>query len=229
MNDRRLMLGEYTAPEFAAALERGEFQLGILPVGSVEDHYEHCPLDHDVRSALHVSLGVADRLFPKAIVLPPLPAGLAEWKIDVPGTIRLQLSTMLGYVYDVVESLVTHGVRRFFCVNGHLGNHTFLDTGGEQVGRRYGAVWRVSTYWDVLTPEDVAKHLVTGQMPGHATEFETAGALAWFPHLVNKTAMVNEQARQATEMSGKALAEIIVRRNAALAEEALAAEVPKPG
>ena len=229
MNHRRLMLGEYTATEFSAALKRGELQLGILPVGSVEDHYEHCPLDHDIRSALHVSLGVAERLFPQAIVLPPLPAGLAEWKIDVPGTIRLQLSTMLGYIYDVVESLVTHGVRRFFCVNGHLGNHTFLDTGGAQVGRRYGAVWRVSTYWNVLTPEDVKAHLATGQMPGHATEFETACALAWFPHLVDTAAMVNPQAQEATEASGKALAETIVQRNAALAEEALAADVPEPG
>jgi len=215
-------LGEYTATEFTEALSKGQFQLGLLPVGSVEDHYEHCPLDHDIRSATHVACAIAERLFPQAIVLPPLPAGLGEWKMDVPGTVRLQLSTMLAYVYDVVESFVPHGLTKFLSINGHLGNHTILEYGGSQVIRRYEATWRVSTYWDVLTEEDVKAHLKTGKMPGHATEFETALALAWFPHLVNQDAMINEEAKAATAEAGRALAEIIISRNAAIAEEMLA-------
>ena len=221
MPQNRLHLGEYTATEFAEALERGHFQLGILPVGSVEDHYEHCPLDHDLRSAVCVSEGIAERLFPNAIVLPALPAGSAEWKKDVAGTIRLRLSTMLDYIYDVVESLVPHGMTKFFCINVHLGNHTILEDGGAQIVRRYVAEWRVSTYWDVLTEDDVKVHLKTGKMPGHATEFETAGALAWFPHLVDHEHMVNEEAKAATVETGRALAEIIISRNAAIAEEML--------
>ena len=225
MSTPRVFLGEYTATELTEAFENGQFQLGVLPVGSVEDHYEHCPLDLDIRSATHVARGVAERVFPKAIVLPPLPAGLGEWKMDVPGTIRLQLSTMLAYVYDVVESLVTHGMVRFLAINGHLGNHEIMEYGGSQVVRRYKAIWRVSTYWNVLTEEDVQTHLATGKMPGHATEFETACALAWFPHLVNHERMVNQEAKAATGEAGKALTEIIVERNAAIAEEVLAEEL----
>ena len=221
MSQPRVHLGEYTATEFTEALAAGQFALGLLPVGSVEDHYEHCPLDHDIRSATHVAAAIAERLYPRAIVLPALPAGLAEWKMDVPGTIRLRLSTMLGYIYDVVESLVPHGLVRFLAINGHLGNHTILEYGGSQVVRRYKAVWQVSTYWDVLTPEDVKAHLITGQMPGHATEFETACALAWFPHLVQRECMVNEQAKPATAAAGEALGEIIIARNAAIAEQVL--------
>ncbi|MBT3375972.1 MAG: creatininase family protein [Lentisphaerae bacterium] len=222
MTSPRVHLGEYTATEFTQALKDGKFQLGLLPIGSVEDHYEHCPLDHDIRSSVCVSEAIAQRLFPQAIVLPALPAGLAEWKMDVPGTIRLRLSTMLSYIYDVVESLVPHGLERFLAINGHLGNHTILEYGGSQVVRRYKAVWRASTYWDVLTEEDVKQHLVTGRMPGHATEFETACALAWFPQLVQKQDMVNQEALAATPETGRALAEIIVDRNTAIAEEVLA-------
>ena len=228
MTKPRVHLGEYTAEEFGEALKAGEFQLGLLPVGSVEDHYEHCPLDLDVRSAVHVAQGVAERIFPQAIVLPALPAGLGEWKMHVPGTIALRLSTMLAYIYDIVESLVPHGMVRFLALNGHLGNHHILEYGGSQVVRRYKSIWRVSTYWDVLTDEDVQRHLATGKMPGHATEFETACALSWFPHLVNQERMVNEEARAATVDAGQALTDIIVRRNADVAEEVLAEELAAP-
>ena len=221
MDTPRVALGEYTASEFGEALADGKFQLGIVPVGSVEDHYEHCPLDHDIRSATHVAEAIARRLYPQAIVLPPLPAGLAEWKMHVPGTIRLRLSTMLAYLYDVVESLVPHGLCKFLAINGHLGNHTILEYGGSQIVRRYEASWRVSTYWDVLTEQDVCANLTTGKMPGHATEFETACALAWFPQLVHLDAMQNEEARKASARAGFVLSEIIIERNTALAREML--------
>lgn len=221
MNNKQVRLGEYTALEFREALDAGQFQLAILPVGSVEDHYEHCPLDLDVRSAIAVAEGVAERLFPQAIVLPALPAGLGEWKKDVAGTLRLRLSTMLDYIYDIVESLVPHGITKYLAINGHLGNHTILEYGGSQVIRRYEAEWHVSTYWDVLTEEDVKAHLRTGKMPGHATEFETACALAWFPHLVNSERMVNVEAREATSTAGLKLTEIIIERNAAIAQALL--------
>ncbi len=221
MNKRKIRLGEHTMTEFRDARSRGWFPLALLPVGSIEDHYEHCPLDHDIRSARIVAERVAERLWPRAIVLPDLPAGLAEWKKDVPGTIRLRLSTMLGYVYDVVESMTSQGVTKFLAINGHLGNHEILEYGGAQVVRRYEAEWRVSTYWNVLTEDDVRAHLKTGKMPGHATEFETACALAWFPELVNREAMVNAEALQASEEAGRALAELIIARNAAIAEEML--------
>ena len=226
MSKPRVFLGEYTALEFGQALKQGRFQLGLLPVGSVEDHYEHCPLDLDIRSATCVARGIAERLHPRAIVLPPLPAGLAEWKMDVAGTIRLRLSTMLAYIYDVVESLVPHGMTKFLAINGHLGNHTILEYGGSQVVERYKSTWCVSTYWDVLTEDDVKAHLSTGKMPGHATEFETACALAWFPHLVNQSAMVNVEAKAATVETGEALSGIIISRNTAIAEEMLAQETP---
>ena len=224
MENPRVFLGEYTAEEFGQALKAGQFQLGLLPVGSIEDHYEHCPLDHDIRSATHVASEVACRLYPRAIVLPPMPAGLAEWKMHVAGTIRLRLSTMLAYIYDVVESLVPHGLTKFLAINGHLGNHEILEYGGAQVVRRYKAEWGVSTYWNVLTEDDVKTHLSTGAMPGHATEFETACALAWFPELVDRAHMVNVEAQAATEQTGQALGEIIIERNAAIAEAMLAAE-----
>jgi creatinine amidohydrolase len=224
MSAPRLHLGEYTATEFARAIAEGEFALGIIPTGAVEDHYEHCPLDHDIRSSTHVAAAIAERIYPRAIVLPPLPAGLGEWKIDVPGTVRLQLSTMLAYLYDLVESMTTHGMRRFLVINGHLGNHQPLADGGGEIVRRYPATWRVSTYWNVLTDEEVAAHLSTGRMPGHATEFETSLALAWFPELVDTDAMVNEEALAASAETGRALGEIIIARNTAIAEEMLAEE-----
>ncbi len=226
MSQPRVFLGEYTATAFAAALAEGSFELGIIPVGAVEDHYEHCPLDHDIRSATRVATEVAQRLYPRALVLPPMPAGLGEWKIDVPGTVRLQLSTMLAYLYDLVESMTTHGMCRFLVINGHLGNHTILEYGGEQLVRRYPAGWRVSTYWNVLTDDEVTAHLSTGRMPGHATEFETSLALAWFPELVDTEAMINEEALAASAETGHALGEIIIERNVAIAEEMLAEEAP---
>ena len=226
MSEPRVFLGEHTAAELARGLGEGRFGLGLIPVGAVEDHYEHCPLDHDIRSATHVAAEVARGLYPQAIVLPPLPAGLGEWKKDVPGTVRLQLSTMLAYLYDLVESMAAHGMRRFLAINGHLGNHQILEYGGEQIVRRYPALWRVSTYWDVLTGEDIAAHLSTGRMPGHATEFETALALAWFPELVDTQATVNQEALAATAETGRALGEIIIERNTAIAREMLEQDAP---
>ena len=122
----RVMLGECTRKEIRERLADGKLKGALLPIGANEQHNEHLSLNLDIFLATFISQQVALRLYPQVVVAPGLPAGYSPYHMARKGTLTLRKETMHAYLFDVIESLKTHGFTTALVVNGHGGNHDLL-------------------------------------------------------------------------------------------------------
>jgi len=168
--------GALTRADIAAARDAGA--LPVLPVGSVEQHGDHLPVDTDSVSAWRVALAAALRCSdPHVLVLPPPNFGFSPHHRAFAGTITLSLETFVGLVSDVAESLHRTGFRRLLVVNGHGGNQGPLTAACTALVSRGLGVGFVN-YFSPGEKQWLEK--LPGAMPGvgHACAYETAMQLA---------------------------------------------------
>ena len=77
--------------------------------------------------AHRLAQAIARRLYPKAIVAPPLPFGFSHHHTGFAGTITIEPETFAAVCIDIARSLKRDGVRRLLFVNGHQGNNAILN------------------------------------------------------------------------------------------------------
>ena len=112
--------------EYAAGIKD---KIVILPVGALEQHGAHMPLNVDVV----ISASFADRVGSEldAMVLPPVAYGYKSHPAtgggqDFPGTTSLNGTTLIHLVLDILNETYRHGGRRFLIMNGHLENIAYI-------------------------------------------------------------------------------------------------------
>ena len=177
------LLGEMTWPE---ARERfAETDLVLLPVGAVEQHGPHLPLDIDGWDAAHLCRVVAERSSePKPIVLPLVPYGVSYHHDDFPGTLSVGPETLARLVYDIGMAAARHGAKKLVIVNGHGGNAPALQLAAQKINRDA----RIFTCVDTGETSDAdIDELAETRNDVHAGEIETSTALATRPHLVDES------------------------------------------
>lgn len=184
VHPRKVLLWECTRKEFREALEEGRLKVVILPTGSTEQHNEHLAMIHDTASATFLAQQAALRLYPHVLVVTPVPVGISPHWMDRKGTLTLRRETFLAVVYEICESLATHGVRAVLILNGHGGNEAPLKESLPEFRRKLGIRLEAYSYWEAYSPEMAKKYLASARIPGHAAEFETSFALAAFPERV---------------------------------------------
>lgn len=91
----------------------------ILIFGACEQH-GYLSLLTDVK----IPLALADAASRQTgvLVAPPLNFGASPYFLAYPGTLSLQVSTLIAIVEDLVRSAYRQGFRRFLVLNGHGGN-----------------------------------------------------------------------------------------------------------
>lgn len=181
---RRVLLWESTRKEFREAIETTALKAMIVPTGSTEQHNEHLAMINDTASVTLVAQHAALALWPQVMVATPVPVGISPHWMDRKGTLTLTKETFLAVVYEICESLKTHGVTRILILNGHGGNVAPLKESVDEFKKKLGINIRAHSYWDAYTPDHVKKYLTSGRVPGHAGEFETSFAMAAFPERV---------------------------------------------
>jgi creatinine amidohydrolase len=170
-------LARLTWPEAKEALEHA--RLGLVPVGSCEQHGPHLALDTDIAIAAAFARRLADDLGELAILCPPLGYGLSEHHLGFPGTLTLRPDTFVGFLSDVIESLVHWGIRRVLVVNGHGGNVDAIRLAARTARRKHGALV-AAVMWAQLAAAEVARH-ARSERYGHACEIETSVAMVLAP------------------------------------------------
>ncbi len=174
------LLGELTWPEAAQRFQ--EVDVALLPVGAIEQHGPHLPLDTDAFDAEYLAVSVAEACSePWPLVLPLIPYGVSYHHDDFPGTISVGNETLSKIVYDIGLSCARHGITKLIIINGHGGNMATLQFAAQTINRDAHIFTCVDTgeTSDVdlgqfcETPNDV-----------HAGEIETSTSLATRPHLV---------------------------------------------
>jgi creatinine amidohydrolase len=104
------------------------------------------------------------------------------------GTLTLRPETFLALVFDICESLKTHGLKHILIVNGHGGNDIPLKSSVPEWREKLGIQLDTCSYWESCTRENAAAYMQSGvsMIPGHSAEFETSFALAAFPERVHR-------------------------------------------
>jgi mycofactocin system creatininase family protein len=156
-------LATLTWPETA-----GDSRLLVVPVGSLEQHGPHLPLDTDTRIAVAAARALAQR-HPEVVVAPPVPYGASGEHQSFPGTVSVGHDALAFFLLELVRSAaVTY--RRILLVNGHGGNTEAL----RRIAERARYEGRDVRVW-------------AAQVPGgdlHAGRAETSLLLALHPATV---------------------------------------------
>jgi creatinine amidohydrolase/Fe(II)-dependent formamide hydrolase-like protein len=175
--------GHLTWPEVEKYLKKVD--LAILPVGAIEQHGPHLPLDTDSFDAEYLAKQVAAACSePRPLVLPLVPYGVSYHHEGFKGTISIQNDTLSKIVYEIGMGLARNGIKKIVIINGHGGNIPSLNFAAQMINRDArifvavdsGETSDVDIYNMIETPNDV-----------HAGEFETSTALAIRPELVKES------------------------------------------
>src|SRR4051794_21507680 len=178
VNPRKVLLYESTRKEFRDAIEGGTLKAVIVPTGSTEQHNEQLAMINDTASVTLIAQQAALLLYPAVMVATPVPVGISPHWMDRKGTLTLRKETFLAVVYEICESLKTHGVTNILILNGHGGNVGPLKESVAGFRDKLGIKLQAHAYWDAYTPKIKKRYMESGQAPGHAGEFETSFAMA---------------------------------------------------
>jgi creatinine amidohydrolase len=163
----------YTWPEMREVIKRQP--VVVLPVGSVEDHGPHLPLDVDNFLIGSICEEAAKRLDGEMLLLPPVSYGFEEHHMEFPGTIDIGMEHLLHFVLDVTRSVAHHGFTRILLADGHGSNMPILDLVARRTVLETEAL--CGTFiWPSLAREAINK-IRESEKPGgmaHACELETS-------------------------------------------------------
>jgi creatinine amidohydrolase len=163
----------------------------ILPVGAIEAHGPHLPLDTDVIIAQAMARAGAARLSARGsrvLVLPPLAYTAAPFAQRFAGTLSLRPETVVATVVDIARGLVRHGFELLAIANAHLdpGHLGSIEAAVNQVRRELGLI----VAFPNLATKPWALRLSDEFRSGacHAGQFETSIVMAERPELVREAA-----------------------------------------
>ena len=165
----------------------------ILPVGSIEQHGRHLPVDVDIFAAQTIALAAAQALTPDVPVLvaPPVWTGVSPHHMHFTGTLTLTVDTFSQVIREIVTCMWRHGFRHILLLNGHGGNDNTMKSTTLKLGAE-GIEVAAATYWDLAEAE--LAELVEGERKkvGHACEIETSMMLYLRQELVDMSTAVKD-------------------------------------
>jgi mycofactocin system creatininase family protein len=149
-------------------VDSGPRRVLVVPVGSLEQHGPHLPLDTDTRIAVAVARGACASVSGVALA-PAIGIGASGEHRDFPGTLSIGTAALTGCLIELGRHSSLHW-RAMLLVNGHGGNTEALRT----VTARLGYEGRVCRIWHATLPGGDA----------HAGRLETSIMLALAPQAV---------------------------------------------
>lgn len=169
----------------------------LLPFGTVEDHGPHLPLNTDNIIVDEICVEAARRMKGEALVMPLISYGFDDHHMDFPGTVTVNMQTLVDYVADVACSVAQHGFLHILIVNGHGSNAPIADLAARRVVLKTGAICGAMSPNAAIDPTLAEPTLseMRRSAPGgigHAGEYETAMMLHLRPELVQMDKAVKE-------------------------------------
>lgn len=177
-----MILGETTMTDLKKAVRRADTL--ILPLGTVEAHGSHLPLNTDTLVIREVVRKVAeknDRVF----MAPPLQYGVCTSTGDHPGTIGISADALRLIVSDIVKSGHRCGFRKFLLVSGHGGSlhvAALREASEALVATLENTKMAALSIYEALGKD--ARSIIETPNDSHAGEAETSLVLFLAPRLV---------------------------------------------
>ncbi|WP_459191654.1 creatininase family protein [Halosimplex sp. J119] len=142
-------LAELSWTGVESALDRGT-DTAIVPVGSIEQHGPHLPLNMDTLDGTELARRIAEELG-DALAAPPIRPGCSGHHMEFPGTITVPPETLMEVIRSYCRSLDEHGFEHVVLVPTHGGNFGPVTTVAPDVGREIDA--------NVIALADLDEHM----------------------------------------------------------------------
>jgi creatinine amidohydrolase/Fe(II)-dependent formamide hydrolase-like protein len=176
------LIGELTFQEVTQRL--GAMSILCLPIGSIEQHGPHLPLNTDVVLAEGVARLIVARWSETFDLwqLPTVSISLAREHEWAPGTMSLSVTGMTTYMRDLGREIARSlPARNLMIVNGHGGNRGILEVLAQELRSDFGL------NICIINPATMADTNADGAFPEiHGGKNETSMMLAIAPHLVRR-------------------------------------------
>lgn len=128
------LLGELRGPQVAERLS--ERSILLQPLGAIEQHGPHLPLNTDEVVATAAATAAAGRAVADGLdvwLLPTLTYTKSNEHAWAPGTMWLSAETLLAVLRDLGRCAATTPARRLVFLNGHGGNSALLQVANREV------------------------------------------------------------------------------------------------
>ncbi len=116
------LLAELTYEE-VAEIVAAKPAVAIVPVGSVEPHGPHLPLETDTAISVTCAHRAAEQLEQtgtRAVVAPPVPYGVTDYASGFAGAIGVPAAALTAMLHAIASSLLATGFSHVCFVNNHL-------------------------------------------------------------------------------------------------------------
>jgi creatinine amidohydrolase len=176
------LIGELTFPEISKFLR--ESSILCLPIGSIEQHGPHLPLNTDVVLAEGFTRLIISRWGESLDLwqLPTMSISLAREHEWAPGTMSLSIQGMTALVRDLGREIARAlPTRNLVVINGHGGNKGILEALAQDLRADFGL--NVCILHPAAWVEDDANAAIPEI---HGGKNETSMMLAIAPHLVRQ-------------------------------------------
>ena len=107
-------------------VENPKSRIVLMAVGHTEQHGLHLPLSTDTLIIDAIARGVQEALPDVILRVPTLPYGVSMHRSQFPATLSVEGRAWEDFILESVGWFVERGFDKFYLINGHGGNHSFL-------------------------------------------------------------------------------------------------------
>lgn len=164
----------------------------ILPIGAVEAHGPHLPLDTDNILAEAYCKKISTKV--DGLVLPTLPFGQVWSLKNFPGSLSISNETIVSLILELADGLFQQGSRLFILISGHLGNMTALKDAARKIVEKHPEMRVLHIFYPNI--QGLAKKVREGNNSHHtyihACEIETSLMLYLAPGVANMNLAIDD-------------------------------------
>jgi creatinine amidohydrolase len=164
----------------------------IVPMGVIEQHGYHLPLNTDVYNCYETAERVSEKT--GCFVAPAINYSFSGG--ELPGTFNIHPATLALYLYDILQSLVVMGFKNIVVLLGHAGseNEEATRNAVDMYMRLNPHVKDVAFAFMPFTKLSAYAEACFADKDFHAGYYETSLMLYWHPEWVRKDKVVTDKA-----------------------------------
>ncbi|MFC2063637.1 creatininase family protein [Chloroflexota bacterium] len=168
----------------------------IIPTGHTEQHSLHLPMSTDTMIIDSIAKGVVNEIRDSCSMLPVMPYGVSTHRSSFCGTFNAGGRAFEDFYLEIIDTMFNLGYDRFYFLNGHGGNDSFLTNIVKYAGEEFTGIFCAKSWLYLSGPTGVSsieryRDTTVGGM-GHAGELETSLMLHINPDLVHMDRVVDD-------------------------------------